>query len=83
MTAPVEDVGMKTPSSDRTGILIVRLWIEGDAREGFRARITQTLDSADPTQVLATTAGNPEDLCAVVQTWVEAFVGADRSVTLT
>jgi hypothetical protein len=64
---------MKTPSSDRTGLLIVRLWIEGSAREGFRARITQTLDSAGTEQAMAT-AATPEDTYAVVRTWVEAFV---------
>lgn len=63
---------MKTQSSDRTGILIVRLWIEGNALEGFRARITQTLDSTGPDQAMSTTA-NPEDIYAVVRTWVEAF----------
>ena len=64
---------MKTKSFDRTGILIVRLWIEGNASEGFRARITQTLDATGPEQAMAT-AANPEDIYAVVQTWVEAFV---------
>lgn len=59
--------------SDRTGILIVRLWIEGDAREGLRARITQTLDSTSREQAMAT-AADPEDVYAVVRTWVETFV---------
>lgn len=68
-----EDGAMKTDSFDRTGILIVRLWIEGNATGGFRARITQTHDSSGLGQAM-TTAGNPEDLYAVVRTWVEAFV---------
>lgn len=69
--------------SDRTGILIVRLWIEGDAHGGFRARITQTLDSASREQT-TTTAAVPEGLYAVIRTWVEAFVESgshDRSNT--
>lgn len=69
--------------SDRTGILIVRLWIEGDAHGGFRARITQALDSASREQTMAT-AADPEDVYAVVRTWVEAFVESgsrDRSNT--
>ena len=66
---------MMPPSSDRTGILILRLWIEADARDGLRARITQTLDSGDE-QAMAT-AANPEDIYAVVRTWVEAFVDAE------
>lgn len=64
---------MSTDSLDRTGILIVRLWIEGNSREGFRARITQTHDSTGIEQASAT-AGNPEDLYSVVRTWVEAFI---------
>ena len=64
---------MRANSFDRTGILIVRLWIEGNSREGFRARITQTHDSTGLEQASAT-AGNPEDLYAVVRTWVEEFI---------
>jgi hypothetical protein len=59
--------------SDRTGILIVRLWIEGDARQGFRARVMHTLDSTGSERAMSTSA-DPEDVCAVVRTWVEAFV---------
>lgn len=75
---------MKALTSDRTGILIVRLWIEGNAREGFRARITRTLDSTGPEQEMATAAA-PEDIYTVVRTWVEAFVDQEtqaRPVTL-
>jgi antitoxin component HigA of HigAB toxin-antitoxin module len=64
---------MTPPSSDRTGILIVRLWNEGHTSEGFRARITQTLDSADSEQAVAS-AATPDDVYAVIRTWVEAFV---------
>lgn len=73
MTAFHEDERMRSHTSDRTGILIVRLWIEGNAREGFRARITQTLDSTGLEQAMAT-AADPENIYAVVRTWVEAFV---------
>ena len=83
VTASTEDGRMETPYSDRTGILIVRLWIEGNAREGLRARITQTLDSTGGEQATAT-AADPEHVYAVVRTWVEAFVdqapAADRPI---
>ena len=75
---------MGTQDSDRTGILIVRLWIEGNAREGFRARITRTLDSTLNEQQMLTAAA-PEDIYTVVRTWVEAFVDQEahaRPVTL-
>ena len=72
VTASGEDGLMKTPSSDRTGILILRLWIEANA-DGFRARITQTLDSSGPERAMAT-AGTPDAVYAAVRTWVEEFV---------
>lgn len=65
---------MQSGSSDRTGILIVHLWNEGSAREGFRARITQTLDSTGPEEPTATAEADPEDVYDAVRTWVEAFV---------
>lgn len=58
-------------SSDRSGFLVVRLWSEPTAT-GFRARITQTLDSTSREQAMAT-AGSPDDVYAVVRAWVEAF----------
>ncbi len=67
---------MKTQSPDRTGLLIVRLWIEGNTREGFRARITQTLDSAGVERNIAT-AGTPQAVCEVVQTWIDNFVNSN------
>lgn len=73
MTARNEDERMKSQSSDRTGILIIRLWIEESASEVFRARITQTLDSAAPDQPFAM-AATPDDLYNVIKTWVERFV---------
>jgi hypothetical protein len=73
VTARREGGRMTRPSSARTGILIVRLWNEGHTRQGFRARLTQTLDSADPRQAVVS-AASPEDVYAVVRTWVEAFV---------
>ena len=69
---------MGTQDSDRTGILIVRLWIEGSAREGLRARITRTLDSAGHEQEMLT-AATPEGIYDVVRTWVEAFVDQETA----
>ena len=62
--------------SDRTGVLVVRLWIESNGADGFRARITRTLDSAGHDQSTST-AATPHDVCAVVRTWVDAFVAAN------
>jgi hypothetical protein len=73
---------MQSQSSDRTGILIVRLWNEGSARDGFRARITQTLDSTGAEEPTATAEADPEDVYASVRTWVEAFVNQESPTVL-
>lgn len=67
---------MKALGSDRTGVLIVSLWIESNPHDGFRARITQTLDSSGQERVTAT-AADPEGIYAVVRSWVEGFVGQE------
>ena len=63
---------MKLPMADRTGIFIVRLWLEGNAQQGFRARMTQTLDSTGDQKM--SMAANADDVYSAVRTWVEAFV---------
>jgi hypothetical protein len=63
---------MKTASSDRTGMLIVRLWIEGSPQTGLRARITRTLDTSGPEHAVAI-AATADDVYAIVRTWVEEF----------
>jgi hypothetical protein len=69
---------MTRGSADRTGFLIVRLWIEGNRRDGLRARITQTLDSTGDEHEM-TTVATPEGIYEVVQTWVEAIVDPDAA----
>ena len=76
MTASDDYERVKTQARDRTGLLIVRLWIDGNPRDGLRARITQTLDTADAEQSMAT-AADPEDIYAAVRTWIEAFVASN------
>ena len=73
---------MQSQSPDRTGILILRLWIEGGARDAFRARITQTLDSLGPEGPTATAESDPEDVYEAVRTWVEAFVDQEKPTIL-
>lgn len=63
---------MKSISSDHTGVLIVRLWIEANHETGLRARITQTLGSMGAEQSVAV-AATADDICAVVKQWVEDF----------
>lgn len=69
---------MTRGSAERTGYLIVRLWIEGNHRDGLRARITHTLDSTGDEHEM-TTVATPEGIYSVVQTWVEAIVDPDAA----
>jgi hypothetical protein len=65
---------MRTQSSDRTGMLILRLWIEENHETGLRARITQTLDTAVERPLAV--AASADDICAVVKQWVQDFADA-------
>jgi hypothetical protein len=80
VTAIGEVERMKADSPDRTGLLIVRLWIDGSPHDGLRARITQTLDSAESEQTTGASA-SPEGIYAAVRTWVEAFVRSEKAVS--
>jgi hypothetical protein len=73
--------GMTRGSAEHSGFLIVRLWIEGNRRDGLRARITQTLDSTGDEHEM-TTVATPEEIYAVVQTWVEAITDPSPTATL-
>lgn len=63
---------MPRHSSDRTGVLVVRLWIEANHERGLRARITQTLDAIAGEQSVAV-AASADDIVAVVKRWVDEF----------
>ena len=58
---------------NRTGLLVVRVWVEGDSAEGgLRARITQTVDLFEPEVI--TTAATTDDVHAAVRGWLEAYL---------
>jgi hypothetical protein len=61
---------------ERTGVLVLRVWIERDAGNGLRARITaeRELGSGERTSVAAVTI---EQILGYIRTWVEEFVAAD------
>lgn len=63
---------MRRSTLDRTGVLIVRLWIETNHQRGLRARITQTLDTMTGEESVAV-AASADDICAVVKRWVDDF----------
>lgn len=69
---------MKSQTSDRTGVLIVRLWIEANHEHGLRARITRTLDTMVTEHAVAVVS-SADDICSVVKQWVEDFADPNSS----
>jgi len=58
---------------NRAGLLVVRVWVEGDSAEGrLRARITQTVDLFEPEVI--TTAATTDDVYAAVRGLLEAYL---------
>ena len=63
---------MKQPALDRSGVLVLHLWIEANHPARLRARITQRLDTTRNEESVAV-AASADDICAIVRDWVEAF----------
>jgi 16S rRNA G1207 methylase RsmC len=58
---------------ERTGVLVVRAWLEDAGDKRLRARITHTRDVARPGETVIVTAGR-EEVFAAVRSWLEAFM---------
>lgn len=67
---------MTAPRPGRTGVLIIRLWIEDALVHNVRARIIQSMDITAEEPV-ATSASTIEDIARKVREWVEAFVRSE------
>ena len=58
---------------ERTGILVIRIWTEGDAPGRLRARLTQTGDLGEAATGLAT-ASDVRGVCDAVEAWLRGFL---------
>jgi len=58
---------------ERTGILVIRVWVEQDDAGRLRARLTQTADLGEPATPLAVATGVP-GICDAVEAWLRRFV---------
>jgi hypothetical protein len=56
----------------RTGVLVLRVWMEGQPEGQPRARLTATHDISDPRPAVVTVVG-PDEVCAAVRAWLEDF----------
>jgi hypothetical protein len=72
MRPPPDDHG-----PERTGILVIRVWLEQDAPGRLRARLTQAADLGEPPTTLATAADVPA-VCAAVEAWLRRFLDPPR-----
>ncbi len=61
-------------------MLVIRVWVEPGTGDGFRARITRTLD-LESREETVTAAASPAEVTAVLVDWLDAFVAASTEVT--
>ena len=59
--------------AERTGVLVVRIWTEGEGAVRARVSSTTGLDSTPPSTAVA---GSVDDVRAIVAAFLEAFAGA-------
>jgi len=67
---------MTTARPERTGVLVVRVWVEVGSPSGVRARITETSDLEEGERS-STVAGSVEEIVAIVSEWLDAFAAGD------
>ena len=59
--------------TQRTGVLVLRVWLEDSEQDALRARITETLDISTSSEIERTAVGEAEILRAV-GLWVRSFL---------
>jgi hypothetical protein len=67
-----------TVNGDRTAVLLVRVWLEGDDTEAFRGRLTAVDTSTGPRageEATVAVASSPEEVIEAVRAWLDGFLG--------
>jgi hypothetical protein len=62
---------------ERSGVLVVRVWLEGTSRGGLRARISGSASTGTADEPIAI-AATPEAITAAVRGWLEGFMASGR-----
>lgn len=57
---------------ERTGVIIIRVWLEADGENGFRARVTAVRD-LETNDVDDAVASNVDEVVDIVQRFVSSF----------
>jgi hypothetical protein len=60
-------------SAPRTGVMIIRAWMEGDSLDSLRARITHTFDVTGNEEFVSA-AASPTDIEAAVRAWLDVVI---------
>ena len=63
------------PVPERTGVLVLRVWLEQDAPASLQARLIQATDLGEAPTTLATAAG-VAGVRDAVEAWLERFLDA-------
>jgi hypothetical protein len=64
---------MEAAKQERTGVLVLRAWVEADGDYRLRIRITRITGSVHDAGVepMSTTFASTDDACAMVRVWLE------------
>ena len=63
--------------AERTGLLVIRAWIEANGETRLRARITRMVD-VDAQGQISTVAATPEEITGTVVEWLETLLRTGR-----
>ena len=63
---------MTAVEADRTGVMIVRIWLESAHEQGLRARLTESSDLASRKHV-SHAAASVDEIVGTVRRWAERF----------
>lgn len=59
----------------QTGVLIIRVWTEGEDPSAIRVRVTATHDVLAGTSTEAT-VGTVDEACSIVEEWLSSFTAS-------
>lgn len=68
----MSDVGPQSGAGERTGVLVLRVWVEPDTPQLLRARLTRVSDLEHGERTVATATGTPA-ICEAVERWLYDF----------
>jgi hypothetical protein len=69
--------GMGTADQDRTGVLVLRAWVEPAGDDGLRVRITRTVPGG-ATEAVSSAAATVDGVCSMVRGWLEELLRGGR-----